>query len=69
MGTTWGIMGSLIDSLEERRDLGMVVDEKLKFNKHAQTAVAKASQTLGIIKHTIYSRSSKVKTKLYKGLV
>ena len=31
----------LIDSLAEGRDLGIVVGEELKPNKHAQTAAAK----------------------------
>ena len=59
----------LIEYLKEGRDLGIVVDEELKFNKHAQTAVAKASETLGIIKCTLHSRLSQVTTKLYKDLV
>ena len=59
----------LIDSLADGRDLGIVVDEELKFTKHAQTVVPKASQTLGLIMCTLHSRSSKVMTKLYKGLV
>ena len=59
----------LIDSSAAERDLGIVVNEELKFHKHTQTAVAKASQTLRIIKCTVHSRSSKVMTKLYKGLV
>jgi hypothetical protein len=46
------------------RDLGIVIDEELKFHKHTQTVVAKESQTLGIIKRTVRSISSKVMTKL-----
>lgn len=49
--------------------MGIAVDEELKFNKHAQIAVAKASKTLSIIKHIVCRRSSKVMTNLYKGFV
>jgi hypothetical protein len=36
------------------RDLGVVVDEELKFNCHTHAAVAAASQRFGIIKHINY---------------
>ena len=49
--------------------MGIVVDDELKVNKHVQTAVAKASQTLDINKFSVHSRSSKVMTKLCKGLL
>ena len=51
------------------KDLGVLVDNKLKFNLHTQSAVAKANQTLGIIKRTFCSRSPAVITKLLKGLI
>ena len=54
---------------EAGRDLGAIVDKKLKFSIHTQTVVAKALQTLGIIKRTISSRSPMTMTKLYKALV
>ena len=54
---------------EAERDLGVIVNKELKFTMQTQTAVAKALQTLGIIKRTITSRSPMVMTKLYKALV
>ena len=58
-----------IISSEVERDLGVIVDNELRFTIHTQTAVAKALKTLGIIKRTITSRSPMVMTKLYKALV
>ena len=49
--------------------MGVVVDGDLKFNSHTHAAVAGANQTLGIIKHTITSRSPAIVTYLFKSLV
>ena len=46
-----------IDSSATGKDLGVVVEKKLKFHKYAQMAVGKTFQAVGIIKHTICSRS------------
>ena len=40
----------------------IVIDKKLKFNKRAQTAVAKASQNLDKINCTVHNRLSKITT-------
>jgi len=50
-------------------DLGLLVDEQLKFSLYTQTVAAKASQTLGIFKRTFSSHSPSVVSKLYKGLI
>ena len=57
-----------IISSEVERNLGVIVDKELKFTMHTQIAIAKALQTLGIIKRTITSRSPMAMTKLYKAL-
>ena len=66
-----GLDGSrqTIISYKAERDLGIIVDKELKFTMQTQTAVAKALQTLGIIKRTITNRSPMVMSKLYKALV
>ena len=58
-----------ISSSHAERDLGVLVDDELKFHIHAQATIAKANQTLGLIKRTFTSRSPTVMTKLYKSLV
>ena len=50
-------------------DLGVIVDSDLKFSTHAKKAAASASSSLGLIKRTISSRSPKILSLLYKGLV
>jgi len=54
---------------EKERDLGIIVDNKLKFSEQCNTAVNKANNTLGMIKRNIVSRNHKIITKLYKALV
>ena len=58
-----------IEPVQEESDLGVIVDSQLKFSSHSQKISANASRALGIIKHSITSRSKHVITKLYKGLV
>ena len=57
-----------IISSEVERDVGAIVNKELKFTMHTQTAVAKALQTLGIIKRTIPSRSPMVMTNYIRHL-
>ena len=59
----------ILEHVQEERDLGVIVDSQLKFSSHSQKISANASRALGIIKHSITSRSRHVITKLYKGLV
>jgi len=40
--------GNSIDSKE--KDLGVIIDEQLKFHDHTSYATSKANRTLGIIK-------------------
>ena len=68
MSANAGVRQPLSESPSER-DLGVVVDEDLNFNCHTRAAVAKANQTLGLIKRTMTSRSPAIITKLYKSLV
>ncbi|XP_065583445.1 uncharacterized protein LOC136042393 [Artemia franciscana] len=56
------------EHVQEERDLGVYVDSHLNFSSHSQKISAHASRALGIIKHSITSRSREVITKLYKGL-
>ena len=53
----------------KERDLGIIVDNKLKFSEQCDSVVSKANATLGMIKRNIVSRDHKIVTKLYKALV
>ena len=67
------VLGTLndlpLEAVPKDRDLGVLVDEKLKFDSHAAIAVSSANQSLGAIKRTISRRSPVVMTTIYKALV
>ena len=69
INTTYSLYGQLLSPVLEERDLGVIVDNDLKFSTHAKKAAASASSSLGLIKRTISSRSPKILSFLYKGLV
>lgn len=51
------------------RDLGVSIDEDLKFSSHAQATVAKCNRILGFIRRSVASRNSSVILPLYAALV
>jgi ribonucleases P/MRP protein subunit RPP40 len=61
--------GTVLKSVDEERDLGVVIDNKLKLKKQCAKAANRANQVLGMIKRNVRSRSQDVILKLYKGLV
>ena len=62
-------LGHPLSSVNNEQDLGVTIDNELKFSTHAKRSAAGASSTLGLIKCTISTCSSKVISLLYKGLV
>ncbi len=44
--------GTRLESVTEEKDLGILIDDELKFHKHVSAAISKANQTLGIVKRT-----------------
>ena len=52
---------------DQERDLGVIVDNKLKFGEQCDSIVSKA--TLGMIKRNNVSRNHNIITKFYKTLV
>jgi len=61
-----------VDKLEEangEKDLGITIDEEMKFSSHAQATVAKCNRVLGYIRRSIASKSSHVILPLYAALV
>ena len=47
-----GIAKSNIEYVTEEKDLGILIDSKLKFRAHVGTVVSKANQMVGIIKRS-----------------
>ena len=54
-----------LENVEEVRDLGIIVDTKLKFKKHISTKVNKANQMWGTIKRTFKHMNSYIFKKLF----
>ena len=48
----------LIPTFSSGRDLGVLLDNSLKFHKHTAQAVSKANANLGLLKRTVSSQSS-----------
>jgi len=59
----------ILDSTEVEKDLGVHVDNQLKFNQHAATAVKKANRILGVIKRAFTNRDGDAMSRLFKTLV
>ena len=54
---------------DKEKDLGVFVDNTLKFHIHASSASKKVNQILGIIKKAYTSREQLTVTLLYKSMV
>ena len=66
---TYSLDNHELESVESEKDLGVMVDNKLKF--HVQTAYAtkKANQMLGVIKKMYVTRDASTIATLYKTIV
>lgn len=58
-----------LETTEKEKDLGVLVDNKLTFHQHVNSAVGKANRVLGVIKRTFATRDSTVIKKLYTTMV
>lgn len=64
------INGESVERVTEIKDLGVIIDNTLSWNKHVNTTVAKANQALGLIKRTVgFNAPDNVKLQLFKSLV
>jgi hypothetical protein len=54
---------------EEKRDLGVVIDEGLRFHSHIQHVVSQENSMLGLLKRTISSQEATIFIKLFRALV
>ena len=55
-----------LENRAEERDLGVIIDDKLKFHNHVQHVVSHASFSLELLKQTINSRQASIFIKLCK---
>ncbi len=58
-----------LESTEEEKDLGVVIDSKLTFTKHVQIQINKANRSLGAVKHTFKFMDKTSFLLLYKSLI
>ena len=62
--------GCELERVTEMKDLGIIIDNKLSWNKHVTQNVKKANNFLGLIKRTVEHKAhSFVKSQLFKTLV
>lgn len=62
---TYHLGNNELKNVEEVKDLGIIVDSKLKFQKHTSTKVNKANQIWGTIKRTFKHMNSYIFKKLF----
>ena len=60
---------SVLKSFNKERDLGIIVDDGLKFSQQCNAAVRNANIILGLIKKSITNTNKNVILRLYKTLV
>ena len=60
---------STLASCDDEKDLGVIFDKGLTFDKHINTAINKANKILGIIRRTFTDLDVDVFMQLYKGMV
>ena len=58
-----------LEQVTEEKDLGVVIDNKLNFHKHAAAAVKKGNSILGMIKKSFIAFDMKIVPLLYQSLV
>ena len=58
-----------LDVVNEEVDLGVTVDNQLKFSQHTDTKIAKSNKLLGMIRHTFKFLDAETLLLLYKSLI
>ena len=66
---SYNIYGSILEAKNEEKDLGIIIDNKLKFHVNTSAVTKKANQVLGVLKKAYTSRDPLTITTLYKAFV
>ena len=66
---TYHLNGHALESSHRGKDLGVIIDDKLKFHDHTAKAAKKANQILGVIKRSYNTRDKMTMCTLYKAIV
>ena len=59
----------VLDNVTQEKDLGVIIEDHLKFHEHTAIAAKTANQILGLIKKSYSSRDPYTITTLYKTMV
>ncbi len=57
---------TILESVTEEKDLGVLIDDELKFHKHVSVAISKANQTRDIVKRTFDTLDKELLPIVYK---
>ena len=68
-GAQYELEGEAIQTVQETKDLGVIVHESLKTSRQCLEAAKKANRMLGMVRRTIKCKSPKIMLKLYKQLI
>ena len=66
---TYSLDGQILEAIESEKDLGVMVDDKLRFHVHTAFATKKANQMLGVIKRTYKTRDAATIATLHTSMV
>ena len=66
---TYFLCGTAIQSAQSVRDLGVVIDQDLKFHEHTSLVTNKANRVLGLIKSGFAYLDPNMLVRLYKSMV
>ena len=58
-----------LEKIDNQKDVGVIIDNNLKFHIHSASASKKANQILGIIKKSYNTRDALTFSTLYKSMV
>ena len=61
--------GHILKSTHEEKDLGIIIDDKLKFDSHISAKVNTANKIMGIIRRSFIHLDETIFTRLFKALV
>lgn len=59
----------ILEKVSEEKDLGVTIDDKLKFSQHVQNKVNIANKVLGCLPHTFKNMTKEILSLLYKAMV
>ena len=66
---SYKLNGHILENVNSEKDLGVIIDDSLKFHLQTAAATKKANQILGVIKKSYQTRDTFTMATLYKSMV